>query len=181
MFKKILLIFTILTTFAFADGRDFINNLIEQTNKILVEKDDNRKYLDFINNNIDIDWISNFVLGVNAKSLNEVEKQEFKILYSKYLLQNYVSKIKDYSKRAKITKVDEKSKTISIVNIDTKDATGTSLSVDFRITNKNGKFLIIDIIPEGISFIGSQRTDVGGSIQKLGYKEFIKELKKKIK
>ncbi|GMO62773.1 MAG: hypothetical protein Ta2D_09350 [Rickettsiales bacterium] len=166
MFKKFILLFLISFSVVFADAGTFISDLAKETTKILSQPNGDKKYLDFINKNVDVDWISTFVLGSSGRNLSDKEKQEFKTLYSKYLLQNYVSKIKDYSKEIKVTKTDEKSSEITIVSVVTKDKTNTSINVNFRIKKTNDKYLITDIIPEGISFIGSQRTDVGNSIQK---------------
>ena len=89
--------------------------------------------------------------------------------------------ILDYSNSLSITKIEKIKEQVYLAYTKTKDKDDRSVNVNFRIIEKDGNLYIIDIIPEGISFISSQRTDVNSSITKNGYNKFIEELKQKIK
>ena len=90
-------------------------------------------------------------------------------------------KLKDYSNSLSITKIEKIKEQVYLAYTKTKDKDDRNVNVNFRIIEKDGNLYIIDIIPEGISFISSQRTDVNSSITKNGYNKFIEELKQKIK
>jgi ABC-type transporter MlaC component len=190
--KKIFYLFLFFINIAFAENianaesvESFVNNISIKSTEILSNKTDsdekkNNKYLDFVDTIVDSDWISKFVLGSYAKQLKQDEFEEFKKLYKKYLLKNYIYKLKDYSERIKIVKVVNKDNNVSIVTIIAQDNMGVDINVDFRIVKKNDKFLVTDIIPEGISFIGSQRTDIGNTFKKDGFNNLINNLKLKV-
>ena len=97
------------------------------------------------------------------------------------MLQNNKPKLKYYSNSLSITKIEKIKEQVYLAYTKTKDKDDRSVNVNFRIIEKDGNLYIIDIIPEGISFISSQRTDVNSFITKNGYNKFIEELKQKIK
>ena len=96
-------------------------------------------------------------------------------------MEKYIPKLKDYNQDLTVNKIEKLRDKVYIAQTTTKDKDGRLVNVNFRVIEKNGELYIIDIIPEGISFISSQRTDVNNSISKNGYNGFIKELKSKIK
>jgi len=57
------------------------------------------------------------------------------------------------------------------------DDEGQIINIDFRIIKKNGNLLISDIIPEGISFIVTQRSEVNSSISNKGFENFLEHLR----
>jgi ABC-type transporter MlaC component len=89
--------------------------------------------------------------------------------------------LRDYNKDFNITKNIEKGNGVYVVSITTKDKMEKLVNVDFRVVDKNGKLLITDVIPEGISFIGGQRTEIKSEIDKKGFKTFMADLTNKTK
>lgn len=180
--KQFLFAFFLLVGFAFAGKvEDFIMSVSATSSKIINSKSKTKEqdYLNFVEDIVYTDWIAKFVLGPNARSLSPDELDEFKEVYKKYLLQNYLTKIQDYTGKFEIGKVVEKSKGVFVASVKATGDNGTLVNVDFRIVDNEGKLLITDIVPEGISFIGSQRTDITGEIQRSGFKKFMVELRKK--
>lgn len=168
------------------DIENFIKNMGTQSqeilnNKKLSDKQKENEYKSFTEKIVDCDWVARFILGSNWKTLNENQKNEFKLLYKEYLLSNYIPKLKDYNKSLNIEKVIKQKDTVYMVYTTTKDSTDRNINVNFRVIVKNNNFYITDIIPEGISFISSQRSDVNNSISQNGYENFIQQLKSKIK
>ena len=166
--------------------KNFVINISTKSSQILNNPELNEQqkeieYKNFTNTVIDSNWVAKFILGSNWKNLNLEQKEEFTTLYKEYLLQNYMPKLKDYSNSLSITKIEKIKEQVYLAYTKTKDKDDRSVNVNFRIIEKYGNLYIIDIIPEGISFISSQRTDVNSSITKNGYNKFIEELKQKIK
>ncbi len=167
------------------DVENFINDMSKTSQSILnntslseqKKKDD---YKDFTDRIVDSDWVAKFVLGVYWKQINQEQQAEFLKLYKDYLLDNYMPKLKDYNKDIYIKKIESPRQYVYIVSTRTKDKTDRDINVDFRLIEKDGKLFIIDIIPEGISFISNQRSDVGAAISKNGYNNFLKDLRGKV-
>ena len=168
------------------DVKTFITNMSIKSNSILnnTEMTDIQKetaYKNFTGEIVDSDYVARFILATNWRTLTVEQQQEFQNLYKEYLMENYIPKLKDYNQDLTVNKIEKLRDKVYIAQTTTKDKDGRLVNVNFRVIEKNGELYIIDIIPEGISFISSQRTDVNNSISKNGYNEFIKELKNKIK
>jgi len=191
--KKLFVILSLLFTLNVAnatqlgnkDVEKFIDDMSKNSQSILNNKsytDQKRKeeYKKFSDTIVDSQWVAKFVLGAYWKQINETQQKEFLELYRDYLLENYIPKLKDYNKDIHITKIENPKDGVYMVSTKTKDKTDRDINVDFRLIAKNDKLLITDIIPEGISFIGNQRSDVSSTISQKGYNNFIKDLKTKI-
>ena len=168
------------------DVETFITNMSTKSNSILnnTETTDIQKeieYKNFTGEIVDSDYVARFILATNWRTLTVEQQQEFQTLYKEYLMENYIPKLKDYNQDLTVNKIEKLRDKVYIAQTTTKDKDGRLVNVNFRVIEKNGELYIIDIIPEGISFISSQRTDVNNSISKNGYNGFIKELKSKIK
>ena len=168
------------------DVKTFITNMSIKSNSILnnTETTDIQKeteYKKFAGEIVDSNYVARFILATHWRTLTTEQKQEFQELYKEYLLENYMPKLKDYNQDLVVNKIEKIRDKVYIAQTNTKDKDGRLVNVNFRVIENNGQLYIIDIIPEGISFISSQRTDVNNSISKNGYNEFIKELKSKIK
>ncbi len=167
------------------DVEKFVKNMGTQSQKILndsklSEKQKELDYRKFTENIVDSNWVARFILGNHWRDLTPAQREEFQNLYREYLLENYMPKLKDYNKDLNIEKIVKQKEKVYMVSTKTKDINDRIINVDFRIIEKNGELYITDIIPEGISFIGSQRSDVNSSINTNGYDKFIKQLKTKI-
>ncbi|HSQ97804.1 MAG TPA: ABC transporter substrate-binding protein [Rickettsiales bacterium] len=167
------------------DVEKFINDMSKTSqsilnNKSLSEKQRKKDYKDFSDKIVDSEWVAKFVLGNYWRQINQKQQEEFLVLYRDYLLDNYMPKLEDYNKDINIQKIVKTKQYVFMVTTKTRDKTDRDINVDFRLVEKDGKLFITDIIPEGISFIGNQRSDVGSSISNSGYDAFIKELRSKI-
>ena len=169
-----------------ADVKTFITNMSTKSNSILnntemTELQKETEYKNFTGEIVDSDYVARFILATNWRTLTVEQQQEFQTLYKEYLMENYIPKLKDYNQDLTVNKIEKLRDKVYIAQTTTKDKDGRLVNVNFRVIEKNGELYIIDIIPEVIRFISSQRTDVNNSISKNGYNGFIKELKSKIK
>lgn len=167
------------------DVENFIRNMSVQSQSVLNNTNLNeiqreKEYEKFSASIVDTEWVARFILGKTWRTLTEEQQDRFIKLYTEYILKNYMPKLKDYNSDIVVTKVVEQRENVFMVSTETKDEKNRLINVDFRIIERNNKLYITDIIPEGVSFIGNQRTDVGASINKLGFEGFMKELQLKL-
>ena len=138
------------------------------------------EYKNFTSKIIYSQWMARFILGSHWRELNSDQRKKFHDLYKEYLILNYMTKLQGFSFDLKVNKIEPQNNTAYLVYCTTKDQDNKNINVNFRLETKNDNILITDIIPEGISFISSQRTEVDSAITRMSYKEFIKDLKKKV-
>jgi phospholipid transport system substrate-binding protein len=166
--------------------RDFVqdvgNNIVKITSdKSLTKSQVEGKMIGLIDGIIDPDWISRFVLGKFYKTVSDQQKSRFSQLYREYMINTYGPKFQHYNikKFTLISSEDQHSFYLAKCEFMQKDS-NTPISVDFRVKNKDGKLVVIDLITEGISLIETQRSEFSSAIAQGGVEQFLDDLQKKV-
>jgi phospholipid transport system substrate-binding protein len=195
--KKIILLFALIFVFSknsFADEtkevEKFINNLGDQI--IEVARDENmqigqRRYelIKIIDRVIDTNWISKFVLGRHYRTASAKQKEEFRILYREFMINTYSPKFTGYSgEKFTINSIVNNGNYYTAACLFSPKEDVPTINIDFRVrknTQKpaNPKFLVFDILAEGISLIETQRSEFGSAIDRDGMEKFMKDLKER--
>ncbi|MBH71229.1 MAG: hypothetical protein CMI97_01920 [Pelagibacteraceae bacterium] len=126
--------------------------------------------------NFDVPSISRFVLGKYWKQASLDQKKEFIKAFRNYVVKTYSSRFSDYAgEQLKLVDFEnEKNPKIFLVHTILERQDAPLIKVDWRIGKKKDKFVILDIIIEGISLAVTQRSEFvsvidqnGGSVDKL--------------
>lgn len=141
-----------------------------------------KNIINVVRDNIDINFISQFVLGKHWRSVTPEQKEEFSKLYEDYLILTYAPKFEGYNnEKYEIITTEEisKNKYISKVDLILSEDSVVQLEI-FFIENDNAVFKIVDISGEGISFASTQRSEFSSVISTRGMDVFLKKLKQKV-
>ncbi|MFT6331835.1 MAG: phospholipid transport system substrate-binding protein [Lentimonas sp.] len=163
---------------------DLGNNIIDVANDEKLTLDNKRDQLtEIIDGVIDADWISKFVLGKNFRRATTEQKEEFRVLYREFMINNYSPKFTGYNgEKFTIDAIISNGNYFTVKCLFILKDDAPSISLDFRVrentknTNSN-KFLVFDIIAEGISLIETQRSEFGSVISRDGMEKFLKDLR----
>ena len=150
-------------------------------NDKLSQEEKNQEYKKLTSDLVDSQWIAKFILGTHWRELKPAQRKEFHDLYKEYLISNYMPKLQDFNQDLTVDKVKKQRKDLYMAYCTTKDLKNRDIKVEFRVIERDNNLYITDIIPEGISFISSQRTAIDSALTQKGYDEFIEDLKSKIK
>jgi phospholipid transport system substrate-binding protein len=116
-------------------------------------------------------------LGRHWQPLAEKDRQEFTALFSDLIERAYISKIERYSGE-RITYTGE---TIdgALASVRTRFVTkqGSEIPIDYRMQQRGDRWLVYDVVVEGISLINNYRTQFDKIIQTSSYAELVKKLK----
>jgi len=149
-----------------SDPKQFITEIVEEAKKILSNsnsKEIKEKELSEIALKItDIKGIGLYTLGNYRKSLTDEQQKEYSILFEKYFLKSFTSRLSDYS--------DPKIKVLSAEVLNPKYTIVRSIllatnkkpevKIDWRVYTKNpDKPLIRDMIIEGLSLARTQKEE----------------------
>ena len=171
--KKIFILILFLSTFlisfnpAFSISPDvFIQSTVNRASQVLSEnisKEEKIKQLKLIaKETVDIRGVGFYSLGAARKSLNDEQKNTYSILFEKYFLKSFSSRLAEYTN----PEIEVKNKQIlnnnyTIVNsilIATKDR--PEVKIDWRVYTKNpDNPLIRDLIIEGLSLARTQKEE----------------------
>lgn len=111
---------------------------------------------------VDIDWIARFVLGRSWSTASDEQKQRYTDLYRTFLTESYVSNFAENP--------DKRIKDIKILGIQDDVDNGFRVStnmlladreeirVDYRVSDHEDKYKVIDIIIENVSLLSTHRS-----------------------
>ncbi len=191
-----ILVLLFFTTSAFADDAKevqvFVNDL---GNQIITIAGDSKlklsqkreKLITVIDSVVDTDWISKFVLGKHYRSATDAQKEQFKKLYHEFMVNTYSPKFTGYNgEKFSITNISNDNNYYTAKCI-FYPKNSPNINLDFRVRkNSNAgtnqpKYLVFDVVAEGVSLIETQRSEFGTVIAKDGLDKFMADLQVRIK
>ena len=133
--------------------------------------------------NFDFEKAARLVLGRAWRSASDKQKKEFIIEFRTLLLKTYavaLSKYKDQKIEFKPTRTSEESD-IVIVKSEIIQSGAQPIKVNYALSKRTGKWLVFDIVIEGVSLVTNYRSQFSSVIKKNGIDTLIKRLAKKNK
>ena len=155
-----------------SDPKQFINEVVDKAKKILVETNSQEfkltKLSEVALEVVDIKGIGYYTLGNYRKNLTDEQKKEYSVLFEKYFLKSFSSRLSDYS--------DPKIEVVSAEVLNPKYTIVKSVllatdkkpevKIEWRIYTKNpDKPLIRDLIIEGLSLARTQKEEFASVIE----------------
>jgi phospholipid transport system substrate-binding protein len=116
-------------------------------------------------------------LGRHWASRTDAERDEFVKLFGDLLERSYISKIELYGGE-KIQYVGDKIEgDTALVQSKLLTKTGTEVPIEYRMLKKGERWLVYDVIIEGVSLVSNYRTQFNKIIQTSSFAELVKKMK----
>ena len=171
---KFLLLFLFFNN-AFADSSDpkqFIQEIVDEAKEILVDSNSDKYKSDKLTEialaTVDINGVGFYTLGSYRKDLTEEQKKEYTILFKKYFIKTFVSRLTDYSEpKIDVVSAEKKNEKYTIVSsILLATEKRAEVKIDWRVYTKDpNKPLIRDLIIEGLSLARTQKEEFSSIIE----------------
>ena len=155
-----------------SDPEQFISEIVDETKKILVKTNSQAfkttKLSEMALKTVDIKGIGYYTLGSYRKELSDDQLEEYLVLFEKYFLKSFTSRLTDYS--------DPKIDVLSAEVLNPKYTIVKSIllatdkrpevKIDWRVYTKNpDRPLIRDLIIEGLSLARTQKEEFASVIE----------------
>ena len=155
-----------------SDPKQFISEIVDEAKEILVKTNSQEfktnKLSEIALKTVDIRGIGYYTLGNYRKELTDEQKEKYSVLFEKYFLKSFTSRLTDYS--------DPKIDVLSTEVLNPKYTIVKSLllatdkkpavKIDWRVYTKNpDKPLIRDLIIEGLSLARTQKEEFASVIE----------------
>ena len=155
-----------------SDPKQFIAEIVSEAKKILVETNSQefktQELSEMALKTVDIKGIGYYTLGNYRKELTDDQKEKYSVLFEKYFLKSFTSRLTDYSDpKIDVLTVEVLNPKYTIVKsllraTDKKPA----VKIDWRVYTKNpDKPLIRDLIIEGLSLARTQKEEFASVIE----------------
>lgn len=156
---------------------------IQDEDKPLGEKEAkrNESLKDKANSLVDISWLSRWTLGKYWDKRTEVERKDFRELFGKIFKNVAYPKTGKFFRGLEITfdreKIKKDKAVISTVITHKKEG---EIEVEYKLKSSNGKWLIYDVVMDGVSLGRNLRTKFQKIIQDESFPELTRRMGKKL-
>lgn len=118
-------------------------------------------------------------MGANWKGRSPAEKKEFVQLFETLLENSYAGKIESYNQEKIVYLKETVEGEYAEVKSKIVTAKRDEYSLDYRLLKKGGRFMVYDVVIEGVSMVSNYRTQFNKIIVGQGYGELVKKLRAK--
>ncbi|MFI5314507.1 MAG: phospholipid-binding protein MlaC [Myxococcota bacterium] len=142
-----------------------------------------RKLEDIALDRFDFPLMTQLVLGKNRSQLSAEQQQEFQDEFKKHLSLTYGKQLDKYTANEKIEIGEGRLESNKDVTVRTRISGGAAppdgVKIDYRLRADGDKWLVIDVIPEGVSLIQNFRSQVQEIVTQKGVSQLIQTLRDK--
>lgn len=164
-------------------ARQFVEAMAQRVVEVLENKDMDLAQKDtalkqIFEGNIAIDWVGRFVLGRHWRTATEPQKQAYLASYKAFIINSYVNRLKEYSgEKFNILQgrdIGEGQYMLSTEIL--RPGNQANVLVDYKIRDEDGRYMIFDIVVEGVSLISTQRSEFDSVVGRKGLDFLIQQL-----
>jgi phospholipid transport system substrate-binding protein len=118
-------------------------------------------------------------LGRHWQQRTPAERKEFVDLFADLLERSYLSKIELYNGEKILYLGDTVDGDYATVRTKLLTKQGTEIPVEYRMVRQNDRWIVYDVVIEGVSLVANYRTQFNKIIQTSSYQELVRKMKAK--
>jgi phospholipid transport system substrate-binding protein len=175
-----------------AAAEEVVQRLVDQVWQLLaergVEQVDNQDLHSVLDEGTDLSLLGRLVLGRYWRHANPRQRTEYLRLFRHYMLQTFVQRLRQYAgtdlghpgARFQIIASRPVGERDVLVQSRMAPPTTPPLRVDWRLRERPGEPVIIDLIVEGISLLVTQRSEFAAILERSGVDGLLAELRARV-
>ena len=155
-----------------SDPKKFITEIVNEAKGILVDTNSQEfkteKLSEMALKVVDIEGIGNYTLGSYRKEFSDNQMKEYRVLFEKYFLKSFTSRLTDYSEpKIEVLSTEVLNpKYVMVKSLLLATVKKPEVKIDWRVYTKNpDKPLIRDLIIEGLSLARVQKEEFASVIE----------------
>ncbi len=154
------------------DAASFISSLgtrgLQALSPSLSEAQRETGFRELLVNNFDLPGISRFVLGAYARQMSPAALQEFEPLFRDYLTRVYTQRLSRYADAPFRVTGSGPFGGETVVKSQVWASGGSPVDLDWHVQNRDGRFVVTDVVVGGVSMKTTQRSEFASVIQRNG-------------
>lgn len=175
-----------LASTAFAGVTDDVKKTVGEVIRVVSDKDlkkHDRQRRQAVKKTIstmfDYSEMAKHSLGKHWNQRTQAERNEFTDLFASLLENSYAGKIESYNNEKIVYLKETLDGNYAEVKSKVITAKRDEYTLDYRLLNENGKWMVYDVVIEGVSLVSNYRTQFNKVITTSGYSELVKKLRTK--
>jgi len=150
-------------------------------NPKLKPKEKSQEILKIAEKSVDWQEVARRVLGIRWRRVNPQQRERFTQLFKEFVKANYADKFEKYSDEKIEYGKEELDPPYARVFLKVfSPSQSKPISMECRLINNNGKWLVYDILIEGVSMINNYRVQINNILVNKSFDDMLKTLEKKI-
>jgi phospholipid transport system substrate-binding protein len=175
-----------------AAAEEVVRRLVDQVWQLLaergVEQVDNQDLHSVLDEGTDLSLLGRLVLGRYWRQANARQRTEYLRLFRRYMLQTFIQRLRQYA-GTELGNAGARFQIIASRPVGERDVlvqsrvappTSQPLRVDWRLRERPGEPVIIDLIVEGISLLVTQRSEFAAVLERSGVDGLLAELRARV-
>lgn len=164
------------------DAQEFIEKVSNRALEVITSNANDaqkeEKLTNLFTHSVDTKWLARFVMGKYWNESTEVQRNKYVGIYKEFLLRNYIPKFKEYNnQQIKVIKAYANDDSEYMVETKIISNDGTEVNVAYKIRkDTDNKYMIYDVVAEGVSLITTQRSDFASVLSREGIEALIEKL-----
>ncbi len=123
--------------------------------------------------------MAKLTLAAHWKKRTPAEQKAFVPLFESLLENSYARKIESYNNEKIVYLRENQEGSDAEVKSKVITSKGEEYSLDYRLTKQGNKWMVYDVVIEGVSLVANYRSQFNRIIQTQGYDELVKKLQSK--
>ncbi len=118
-------------------------------------------------------------LGKHWRKRTDEEKEEFVKVFGRLIENSYIGKLEAYTNEKVLYEQEIMKK--KAVEVRTKVVTkkGTEIPINYRLLQRKGRWVVYDVVIEGVSLVRNYRTQFGTALRASPFEELVAQLRQK--
>ena len=189
MFKRCvccLILGVFLASNAFAGSSDNVKKVVDEVVRILGDKEMKKNETKrrqalrkTIGSIFDYSEMAKRSMGKHWNQRSAAEKKQFTDLFATLLENSYADKIESYNNEKIVYLKETEDGDYAEVKSKVITAKRDEFTLDYRLLNQGGKWVVYDVVIEGVSLVSNYRTQFNKIITADGYPTLLKKLQTK--
>lgn len=118
-------------------------------------------------------------MGIHWRTLTPAQKNDFVGLFSTLLENSYAGKIESYNQEKVVYDGEKLEGNYAEVDSRIITAKRDEYSLDYRLLKQGNKWMVYDVVIEGVSLVSNYRSQFNKIINEQGYNELVKKMRTK--
>lgn len=189
MLRRTLLALTALTfmvSAAYANPTEQVKKTVDDVVRIVADKEMKKNEVKrrqalrkAISSMFDYGEMAKRSLGKHWNVRTAAEKKQFTELFATLLENSYAGKIESYNNEKIVYIKDIVDADHAEIKSKVVTANRDEFTLDYRLSNQSGKWMVYDVVIEGVSLVSNYRSQFNKNITANGYDKLVKKLQSK--
>lgn len=168
-------------------AQSFIKNVSQQAIGMITSNKNNEtlkeaQLIHLFEKSVDTKWIAKFAMGRYWNDATDLQKEQYIKLHKQFLVNSYVPKFRKYTnQKIALKKTYDEGENEYLIETEILQKEGPAIKVDYKVRkDAENKYMIYDVVAEGVSLITTQRSEFGSILSRKGVDYLIKKLKSRV-